>query len=138
MTVAFCLDDNNGMMFNGRRQSRDRVLISDFVARAGNSRIWISPYSEILFEGRTVTVDRDFTAKAARDDFCFAEDTDPARYSKRADRIIIYRWNRSYPFDTVFDTGVLKDFRLESRTDFAGSSHERITAEVYLRAKNGG
>lgn len=133
MTVAFCLDENNGMMFNGRRQSRDRVLISDFIDRAGNGRIWISPYSEILFEGRPVTIDRDFMSKAAHDDFCFAEDVDPAEYSDRTDRLIIYRWNRNYPFDTVFDTDMLKSFRLESRTDFVGSSHERITAETYRR-----
>ena len=29
MKLIVCLDDNNGMMFNKRRQSRDRVLIEN-------------------------------------------------------------------------------------------------------------
>ena len=31
MKVIVCVDDNNGMMFNNRRQSRDRILIEDVV-----------------------------------------------------------------------------------------------------------
>lgn len=32
MTLILCLDDENGMMFNHRRQSRDRVLISEMLS----------------------------------------------------------------------------------------------------------
>ena len=31
ISVAVCVDDALGMMFGGRRQSRDRVLIEDFL-----------------------------------------------------------------------------------------------------------
>ena len=29
MNIIICLDDNNGMMFNKRRQSQDRILRAD-------------------------------------------------------------------------------------------------------------
>ena len=45
MIVFVCLDDNNGMMFGGRRQSRDRVVIQDILAQCECSRLWIDEYS---------------------------------------------------------------------------------------------
>ena len=32
MTLYVCLDDRNGMLFNNRRQSRDRVVLEDIRA----------------------------------------------------------------------------------------------------------
>ena len=50
MKVIVCLEDKGGMMFNHRRQSRDRVLIADVVKMADGSKIFISQYSAMLFE----------------------------------------------------------------------------------------
>ena len=50
MKIIVCVDDNNGMMFNKRRQSRDRVLIQDIIANLDGSNLLIAPYSEKLFE----------------------------------------------------------------------------------------
>ena len=43
MTLIVCLDDNLGMMFNRRRQSRDRVLIAELMAHVGDRRLPVFP-----------------------------------------------------------------------------------------------
>ena len=35
MILALCVDDKNGMAFNGRRQSMDRLLRADLLTAAG-------------------------------------------------------------------------------------------------------
>ena len=53
MKIILCIDERRGMMFNQRRQSRDRVLIDDMLAYIGDETLCISPYSSSLFEGKT-------------------------------------------------------------------------------------
>ena len=50
MTVAVCLCDRGGMLFNNRRQSRDRVLLEYFMALCDGSRVLISDFSSKLFD----------------------------------------------------------------------------------------
>ena len=45
MKIFICLDDNNGMMFNGRRQSRDEAVVKDILDFAGEEKVWVSSYS---------------------------------------------------------------------------------------------
>ena len=49
MIIVICADDKNGMMFNGRRQSQDRILREKILADAGNSKIWMNAYSAKQF-----------------------------------------------------------------------------------------
>ena len=50
------------------------------------------------------------------------------------DTLIIYRWNRLYHSDVKFDVDVKKSgYKLKSSTEFAGSSHDKITKEIYVR-----
>ena len=39
MKIIACLDDNNGLLFNNRRQSRDRVVIEDILKDCHNSKL---------------------------------------------------------------------------------------------------
>ena len=41
MIVMVCIDDHNGMMFNHRRQSRDRAVIERVLRCAESSRLWM-------------------------------------------------------------------------------------------------
>ena len=50
MNLIICIDTNNGMMFNNRRQSRDRVLIEHILDLIGNKKLWITNFSRELFE----------------------------------------------------------------------------------------
>ena len=53
MKLILCVDDNGGMAFNHRRQSRDRVLNEHILALCGMHRLWITPYTAKLFGGDT-------------------------------------------------------------------------------------
>ena len=49
MIAAICLEDRNGLLFNGRRLSRDRAQQEDLMTVCGAGRLWISPFSAPLF-----------------------------------------------------------------------------------------
>ena len=49
MNVILCLDDNNGMLFNNRRQSRDEKVIEKILEITKNKRLWVNKYSYSLF-----------------------------------------------------------------------------------------
>ena len=42
MNLIICIDINNGMMFNNRRQSRDKMLIKHILNLIGDKRLWIT------------------------------------------------------------------------------------------------
>ena len=50
MKVIITLDDKNGMMFNNRRQSRDRAVTEHILALAEGKTLWVSPYTQKLIE----------------------------------------------------------------------------------------
>ena len=130
MKVAICVDDAFGMTFFGKRQSRDRVLIEELLRTAGG-RILISPFSRLLFEQYpAVTVSESFLNDAAEGDLCFVENVPLKPYVDKIDTLIVYHWNRSYPSDKKLDID-LTGWNLVSTEEFAGSSHEKITKEIY-------
>ena len=131
MTLVLCLDDGAGRMFNHRRQSRDRLQMADLLATVGDRRLLVSPYTAALIppEAKNVTVTETFDT-AREEDVVFLEDGDPAPLWDAVKTLVIYRWNRHYPADVRFEWD-LSGFRLESREEFPGKSHEIITKEVY-------
>lgn len=129
MILTLCVDDNLGLRFNKRRQSRDSVLISDLSKRAGT--LWIHPDSAKLFEGFPVMVDIDYLEKAMTGEWCFCEDTQYLDHCERIEKIVLYRWNRVYPKDMTF--AFPGQWHLVASTDFPGSSHEIITREEYVK-----
>jgi len=134
MTVILCVDDRFGMLFNRRRLSRDSAVTEDIVNGLSGGRLFLCDMSESLFKSAENTlVCEDFLEKAGENDFCFVEDRDIAPYVKKIDKIVLYHWNRAYPSDLCFDPVLLQAFRLRERVDFKGSSHEKITKEVYER-----
>ena len=134
MKVIACLDDRCGMMFNNRRQSRDRILIEDVIKDLGKEKIYISPYSQLLFEVTDAKIKvSDNPLEAAKGDgVCFIEDKHLSEYKGEIDILVIYRWNRHYPCDFYFDLDI-NEYKLVESRDFEGSSHEKITKEVYKR-----
>ena len=45
MIVVAVVDDNMGMMFNKRRQSKDRALRERILALAGKGKLWMNEYT---------------------------------------------------------------------------------------------
>ena len=131
MKIALCVCDNMGMLFNSRRQSRDRELIKDFIETAKNNRIFIGKFSEILFSEYEVIIDDNMMVNAEENDFCFVENINITPYADKINEIVIYKWNRIYPADFYFEMPA--GFALKETAEFKGSSHEKITKEVYVK-----
>lgn len=131
MIVALCVDDNMGMLFFGRRQSRDKAVLDDFLKAAEEGKAYIRSFSAKLFDGREVIIDDDCLENAGEDDYCFIENADISPYASKISRIILYKWNRDYPYDFTFK--MPDGFQLLNTYEFTGNSHDNITREEYVK-----
>ena len=133
MKLIFCIDNKNGMTFNGRRQSQDRELRKRILELTEGSRLLMSPYSAKQFEDSNAIIsDAEFLGLAEKDDYCFIEDADFTLDG--IDEVVLYNWNRDYPADRYFSFDLHSfGFRLASSAEFKGYSHEKITERIYIK-----
>ena len=135
MIAIVCIDDNGGMMFNNRRQSRDSILIDKIAEITKGSKLWLNKYSYSLFEDKNmsnINVDESFVLEAANGEYCFVENVSLKGYEKWIEKLIVFKWNRIYPKDFEFELD-LSEWKLAESSEFKGSSHDKITMEVYAR-----
>ena len=133
MKLIFCIDDKKGMMFFGKRQSKDSVLREWIINHTSGNKLWMSSYSAKQFSDQTnYMVDDNYISNAMVGDFCFIEDKG---YSlDNVSEIILCKWNRKYQADKVFDIDLKANgFKKVSSEDIKGSSHDRITIETYKK-----
>ena len=148
MTGIVCLDQEDGLLFNGRRQSRDRVVTEKILS---------------MTEGKPVCVAEDLVGKLtepARKDaeqvesaqeelereeaaqkepwqqpgeaaFCLIEEAVNLE-NEMIDEWIVFRWKRVYPAD-VFLKFPADDWEKELIETFTGYSHEEIDLERYRK-----
>lgn len=135
MVLFACVDENYGMQFNNRRQSRDRVVIEKMIELSADRRIWADPCSvDLLAAFPQTIIDKDFIQKSTNDDCCFVESIELSQYLKRFDEVVLFQWNRRYPADLLFPIVQLEcDYQLIRTMDFEGNSHKCITMKVYKR-----
>ena len=136
MIVFLALDNNNGMMLNNRRQSRDSVMIQKMFEIVGNEdKLWIHSFSQKLLSvdySKRIAVWDDFLNIADYCDECFVENQHLSEHINKIDTIYVFRWNRDYLSDFKLDID-LSEWNKEIIEEFAGSSHERITLEKYTK-----
>lgn len=134
MRVIVCVDDNWGMLFHNRRQSRDQMLLEDIFRSAKN--IMINSFSEKLFIDYidSVRIDDEFLINANKGEVCFVENQFLTPYLDEIEELIIYKWNRKYPADFCFDLD-LNGWNMVKQVEFSGKSHEKITKEIYVRSE---
>lgn len=137
MIVFVAVDNNNGLMFNARRQSQDRILRKNILEDCENCRLWMNSYSGALFDDSgnvDLIIDDDFLEKAKDEDMCYVETDDLHGYEEQISKIIMYRWNRDYPADLYFKIDLMNgNWDMISTCDFEGSSHKVITKEVWVK-----
>lgn len=137
MNIIVCLDDNNGMMFNKRRQSQDKVLRTSIKELVKDNNLFMNEYSYKLYkdiDDGNIRVCDNYLDECGNNDFCLVENNLLSSYIDKINTIIIYKWNRHYPGDLYFDINVKDEkWELINSEDFEGSSHEVITKEVYRR-----
>lgn len=135
MIAAICLDNRNGTLFNGRRQSMDREVRRVLLEMAGEKPLRVSPYTAGQFsqeERSRLAVSSDFLAEADPGDLCFVEETPLVPVEDQLEQLVLFRWNRHYPSDQTLDIS-LDGWKLSASQDFPGHSHPNITMEVYTR-----
>lgn len=135
MKVILCIDDACGMMFNNRRQSRDRCVIEDIIKLLNGKPLFVNEYSATLFAGYDVQlkVSADFMSKADTDDFCFVENECLLPFKSKINSITVYKWNRLYPADMRLDIKLQDIGNVASVSEIKGYSHEKITKEIYAK-----
>ena len=134
MFIIVCLDDRDGILFNGRRQSRDEVLCQRVLSISAHSKLWMNTYSTRLFDAaeKNICTSEDFLNQAQKGEYCFVENSDIAAHINEIEQVIVFRWNRTYPFDITFPFHLFPDQWNRTVVDsFPGKSHEKITMEVY-------
>lgn len=81
---------------------------------------------------RSILTSEDFLAQAAPGEFCFLEDRPIRPFLDRVESMVLYHWNRRYPADLFLDLDpAALGWSLLGREEFPGSSHKKITKEVY-------
>lgn len=129
MTLYICLDDRNGLRFNNRRQSRDAAVLAD-IRSLCSGNLGIKPDSEKLIREAEIPY---VLPPETGEDF-FAEEIPPEEVLEKTKKLVIYRWNRHYPADVRWEPDLTTmGFVLRETIDFPGTSHEKITREVYVR-----
>ena len=99
--------------------------------------LWMNHYSAQQFDAESIqhlNVDDAFLQEAVDGDYCFVEDAALAPFERWIEKIIIFRWHRTYPADQHFDIDLSGgNWKICESVEFTGHSHERITMEGYLR-----
>ena len=92
MKIIICLDNENGMMFHGRRLSQDRLLRKDILKELGNGKLWMNEYSAKMFaddQNENIMVSEEFSSQAGNQEFCFVDNV-PAVCDRSTDRAADY------------------------------------------------
>lgn len=144
LKLIACIDDSFGMSFNGRRVSQDSVVLNLIRKIAKSNRIWMNSYSAKLFlsmepkgldrpDSVHVWVSDKPEESAGINDFCFIENRDISNRVSQdtVQKIILFRWNRRYPSDIKLSVNLEDGWEKTLSKDFVGSSHEKITLEVW-------
>lgn len=135
MILIVCVDERNGMMFNNRRQSRDKILTGHIIEKTKDKKLWITTFSKDIFnieEDENIMIDDNFYSIAEKEDYCFIENIDANNFIDKVDKIIIYNWNKHYPADRYFNIN-LNNWEIISEENFEGYSHENITEKIFVR-----
>ena len=140
MNLIVCLDDKNGMMFNKRRQSQDRLLRERVLALVPG-KLYMSAYSAKQFgENEKIIVCEDYASVAGENDFCFAEDKEISL--ENVNQIIIPRnarkRNRNYylPLEQALPCRQTIRFRFARARfyeSFLGRLHRQFPPQDYRR-----
>jgi hypothetical protein len=133
LNIIVCVDKDNGMLFNNRRLSKDKILCEKILEITSSSKLLMNEYTKSLFENsENIIVDNNFLQNANLGDFCFIENIDINEYDQ-IEQVYIFNWNRKYPADRFFNLN-LSNFKKIKTENFVGNSHEKITLEIYTRS----
>ena len=132
MTAIVCVEDRGGILFLKRRVSRDREVYRDIAENY--IKVYMTSYSLPLFDGVKINTGVRLLpiSEGERGEVCFVESGEIADNIHKISRLVIYRWNRTYPSDVKlgFEPEEM-GFKRVSTAELVGYSHEKITKDIY-------
>ena len=94
-----------------------------------NNPLYVSEYTKDLFPNGIITAD----FGTVKDGYAFIED--PVHLQQMSvDILYIFKWNRHYPSNARLAINMAYYTKI-AEEEFVGSSHEKITLEVYKNNK---
>lgn len=136
MTVFVCVDKKMGVLFQGKRQSKDRMLrkrILDIVESA-NAKLTITNYSyeQFRIDERDGLLNVQDKLDFKNDDYVFVEDEESLNNLpwENIDELVLCCWERNYPADTFLHKPEVVDCTLKRKETVLGNSHD-MTLEFY-------
>ena len=135
MKAFVCVDDNCGMAFLGKRQSRDSRVLDDIISISSGSLVYMTERTKKLFPNTDFAIASEITDQIlSSDEYYFFETESPIGYLDSIDEIVMYRWNRRYPSDLKLGFSPNdSEYTRVSVIEFIGTSHDLITKEVYKK-----
>lgn len=135
MIVIVCLDSDNGMLFNNRRQSQDREVRKDILKMTADKKLYMNDYSygqfvEDAVNADNIVVAQDFFEEAGEGEYCFVENE--IIPEDKLEKIIVYRWDKKYPADFMLNISLAR-WKIKGATEFEGYSHSKIIKEEYSK-----
>ena len=134
MIVFVCVGEQGSILFNRRRVSSDLEIIKDILGYIGCEKLYMREYSTKIFpKDARICVSTDCLNTAGNSDAIFWEEPWQEALLQKADKVVVYHFNRLYPADVKLPIDQLrKCLKQESVVEFKGNSHEQITREVYV------
>lgn len=130
MTLILTVENSFGLSFSNRRLSRDEEISKDIITICKNKRLYSDEYSAELFIGENINIVKLYETNFKEEDYIFCEREIPENL-KSPKKLILYKFNRDYPFDKSLEIDITK-FKLIEQFDFKGKSHDKITRETYI------
>lgn len=132
MVIVACIDKLGNITADANRQINDILFIKRLWETTNEALLFINDCSrKKFFYYPMMYIDDNFLDQAEAEDYCFVENTDITPYVDRIDKIILYKWNKTFSSELKFDVSILKDYKIVSKESFLGSFHLRITEVIY-------
>lgn len=131
MKAIICTDSDSGITFNGRRVSQDIQQRKDLLNLIGDQPLYMNEKTMKLYcEHPQCRLSDDLTQRDQ--DVCLFETDEINQLQDKIDVLILYNWNRRYPYDSKLELDLSK-YEFEEQAEFGGKSHEKITRTIYVK-----
>ena len=131
MHLIVCIEEKGGLSFCGKRLSFDRELTEHIIKLCSGAKLWMNRYSAKLFPEEKIIVDEAFLENAGEGDYCFLENGPIPEEFRNFETIVVYAWNRRYPYTVKFPLEMLEGRKVVDAAEFPGYSHEKITMQRF-------
>lgn len=133
MIIICCVEERNGMSFEGRRCARDAKMRDD--VRSLYPCLSMDAYAYAMYAQDDVDYPYEICEDLSQAHYpCIVETIAPSLFEKDLQQIVLYQWHRQYPSTIQMDIN-LHDSSWECIDTycFEGSSHDKITRAIFQK-----